>query len=78
MLACTPDLICVMDSDSGEPIPTEEYRYGLRIAVIAIASSREMKTPQALEVVGPQAVGYPDIQYHPIDDVQDTRPIPLP
>ena len=65
-----------MHSDSGEPIPAEDYRHGLRVAVTAIASAPEMKTPQALAVVGPQAVGYPDIDYKPIDGVQDTTPIP--
>ena len=35
ILATVPDLILV-DEDTGEPVATEEVRYGLRVAVIAM------------------------------------------
>ncbi len=54
----TPDLICVMDIDSGYPITTEDLQYGLRVAVVAIAADEKMKTPTALTVVGPRAFGF--------------------
>lgn len=35
-LAMSPDLICVLDSVSGEAIGTETIRYGQRVTVIAL------------------------------------------
>ena len=54
----TPDLICVMDSVSGEAIGTETLRYGQRVTVIALPAPPVLLTPQGLELVGPQAFGY--------------------
>ena len=35
-LAMTPDLICVLDSVSGEAVGSETIRYGQRVTVIAL------------------------------------------
>jgi uncharacterized protein len=35
VLASVPDLIIVLDSDSAEPITTEEIHYGFRVSVVA-------------------------------------------
>jgi DUF917 family protein len=66
VLASVPDLICIIESDSGEPITTEQLRYGLRVTVLAVPCSDKLRTPQALEVVGPAAFGYPDVTYTPL------------
>jgi len=60
---CTPDLIVVLDSDTGLPITTEMLRYGQRIAVLGLPAHALMRTPEALEVVGPAAFGYDDITF---------------
>ncbi|MBK8020989.1 MAG: DUF917 domain-containing protein [Chloroflexi bacterium] len=66
-IVCTvPDLICVLSLDDGEPIGTESLRYGLRVAVIGMPAAKELKTPTALESVGPAAFGYPEITYEPM------------
>ncbi len=58
-VACTvPDLICILGLEDGEPIGTELLRYGLQVAVVALPAPRELKTPAALQVVGPYAFGY--------------------
>ena len=54
----TPDLICVMDSVSGEAIGTETLRYGQRVTVIALPAPPILLTPRGLEHVGPRAFGY--------------------
>lgn len=54
----TPDLICTMDSDSGEAIGTESLRYGQRVTIIALPAPPIMRTPKGLELVGPKAFGY--------------------
>ena len=62
----TPDLICIMDVDSGYPVTTEDLQYGLRVAVVGIAADQKMKTPAALEVVGPKGFGF-KFDYLPLD-----------
>ena len=54
----TPDLICVMDTVSGEAIGTETLRYGQRVSVIALPAPPVLLTPKGLEHVGPRAFGY--------------------
>jgi DUF917 family protein len=57
VLAVVPDLICVLEAESAEPITTEGLRYGQRVRVIAITPPTIMRTPAALEVFGPRAFG---------------------
>lgn len=66
ILCTVPDLICIMTFDDGEPIGTEMLRYGLRVAVLALPAPVELKTPAALDVLGPQAFGYSDIVFRPL------------
>ncbi len=73
-VAVVPDLICIVDSETGRPISTEETRYGLRVAVLGIPCSPLLRTPEALTVVGPQAFGY-DLDYQPLGDYVDPRPV---
>jgi DUF917 family protein len=54
----TPDLICVLDSASGEAVGTETIRYGQRVSVIALPAPPILRTPKGLEHVGPRAFGY--------------------
>ena len=58
----TPDLICLLDSDSGEAIGTESIRYGQRVTVIALPSPPVFLSPKGLTHVGPRAFGY-DIDF---------------
>jgi len=55
-----------LELDTGEPFTTEILRYGQRVAVIGLPAHDLMKTPQALEVVGPKAFGYPELTYTPL------------
>ena len=57
-LCAVPDLITLVSLEDGEPIGTESLRYGLRVAVLAMPAPKELKTPEALAVVGPRAFGY--------------------
>ncbi|HEY8415576.1 MAG TPA: DUF917 domain-containing protein [Thermaerobacter sp.] len=69
----TPDLICVIDADTGEPVSTEVLRYGLRVSVLGLAAPRQLKTPAALAVVGPRAFGY-DVEFRPLPGDLLARP----
>ncbi|KAI5201615.1 DUF917-domain-containing protein [Aureobasidium subglaciale] len=67
VLAVVPDLIAVIDAQSGEAIGTPEYRYGLLVTVIGItASDKWTSTPRAIEIGGPVAFGLTDIEYKPL------------
>lgn len=63
-----PDLICILDDDSGEPIGTEVLRYGLRVCVLAFAADPKLTTAAGLAVVGPRAFGY-GLTYRPFSDL---------
>ena len=67
VVATVPDLICIVDTDSGRPISTEELRYGLRITVLGLPVPPLLRTPEALAVVGPAAFGY-DVAYQPLGE----------
>ncbi|XP_035686666.1 uncharacterized protein LOC118422916 [Branchiostoma floridae] len=77
VVACVPDLITIVDADSGTPIATEEQRYGLRVAVLVLPAPPLLCTPEALQVVGPQAFGYPeDVIYSPVGEYTCNKPVP--
>lgn len=61
-----PDLIMNLELETGEPVTTEILRYGQRVAVIGLPVHDLMKTPRALEIVGPKAFGYPDLAFTPL------------
>ncbi len=62
-----PDLITLLDLDTGEPITTEAMRYGYRVAVIAIPCSEKWRTPEGLKLVGPRYFGY-DVDYVQVEE----------
>ena len=67
VLAVVPDLICIVDEDTAEPITTEIVRYGLRVVVLGIPAPAMLKTQEALRVIGPAPFGYPDVAYKPLE-----------
>ncbi|MFC9560836.1 DUF917 domain-containing protein [Agromyces sp. NPDC056965] len=71
ILATTPDLIMVLDHDSGEPITTEALRYGQRVRVISAPSDERWHSSEALAMVGPGYFGY-DLPSHRFDGSVET------
>ncbi|TXR56490.1 DUF917 domain-containing protein [Quadrisphaera setariae] len=63
-----PDLICVVDDTTAEPITTEGLRYGQRVVVLGISTPDIMRTPEALAVFGPAAFGI-DQPFVPIEQL---------
>ena len=53
----TPDLICVLDSVSGEAVGTERLRYGQRVTVVALPAPALFLTPKGLAHTAPVAFG---------------------
>jgi uncharacterized protein len=65
--AMSPDLICVLDTVSGNAFGTETIRYGMRVTVLALPAPPVFLTPKGLEHVGPRAFGY-DLDFRSVFD----------
>ena len=57
VLVAVPDLISVLESDTGRAVGVEELKYGMRASVVAIPCASQLRTARALAVVGPAAFG---------------------
>ena len=68
VVASTPDVISVLDSQTAEAIGTERIRYGQRVSVIGFASDSVWRSERGLEVAGPRAFGY-DFSYMPVEEL---------
>ncbi|KAK3948381.1 hypothetical protein QBC32DRAFT_381448 [Pseudoneurospora amorphoporcata] len=67
VLAIVPDLIAVIDAQSGEAVGTPEYRYGLLVIVLGIAASDKWTGSQrGIDLGGPKAFGFDHLKYEPL------------
>ena len=67
IVVSVPDLITLLDTETGEPITTENLRYGFRVTVLGIPCNEKWRTPEGLELVGPRYFGY-DIDWVPVEE----------
>lgn len=58
ILVTTPDLITVLDAESGLPVTADALRYGLRLKALAMPSNPQWLTPAGIDLVGPRYFGY--------------------
>ncbi|MDY2737172.1 DUF917 domain-containing protein [Intestinibacter sp.] len=68
-LCITPDLIAVLDLETGLPITTERMKYGSRVVVVAFPCNEQWRTEKGIETVGPRYFGY-DVDYIPVEEIQ--------
>lgn len=68
LVASVPDLIVLVDYESGSPINAERLRYGQRVAVFAVGCPQVYRTEAALRAAGPRCFGF-DIDYVPIESM---------
>ncbi|KAG9221349.1 hypothetical protein CCMSSC00406_0009989 [Pleurotus cornucopiae] len=74
IVAVVPDLITVLDSQQGVALGTPDYRYGLRVTVIALAGDEKWsKTEAGLNGGGPKAFGLDDILYKSVGEYKEPR-----
>jgi len=57
-IATTPDLIIVLDRETGEPITTEALRYGHRVSVVTAPCDERWHSEGGIALVGPRYFGY--------------------
>ncbi len=67
-VAIVPDLICIVDRETGEPVPVHALRYGQRVKVIGMKAPDQLRTPQSLTLFGPQGFGI-DEPFVPIENL---------
>mgnify|MGYP001459550018 FL=1 len=67
-LAMTPDLICLLDLETGQPITTETMGYGYRVIVFGLPCDPKWRSKHGLELVGPKYFGY-EADYKPIEEI---------
>ena len=67
IIVSVPDLITVLETETGEPITTESLRYGFRVTVLGIPCNEKWRTPEGLALVGPRYFGY-DIDWVPVEE----------
>ncbi|KAI0746875.1 DUF917-domain-containing protein [Daedaleopsis nitida] len=71
-----PDLITVLDSQNGAALGTPDYRYGLRVTVIALAGHPSWTTtPEGLRCGGPGAFGLDEVPFTPIGAYKAPRSV---
>jgi DUF917 family protein len=63
-LVTTPDIITLLEAESGAPVTADAMRYGARVAVLAFPCADAWRTPRGLELVGPCYFGY-GVDYRP-------------
>ena len=67
VIVSVPDLIAILDTERGDPITTENLRYGFRVSVVALPCDAKWRTPEGIALGGPRHFGY-DIDYVPVDE----------
>lgn len=68
--AVTPDLITVLDKETGMPITTEGLRFGMRISIIGMPADDKWRTEKGIKTVGPRYFGY-DLDYQTIETLNE-------
>lgn len=67
ILATTPDLICLVDTQTFAPVTTDALKYGKRVLVVGLKCFAMWRTPEGLALVGPRYFGC-DTDYIPLEE----------
>lgn len=67
LLATTPDLICIVDTETFIPVTTDAIKYGKRVMVVGLKCFEMWRTQEGLELVGPGYFGC-DTDYIPLEE----------
>lgn len=67
IVATVPDLICLVDTDTFIPVPTDALKYGKRVLVVGLRCFDMWRTKEGLALVGPRYFGI-DTDYEPIEE----------
>ncbi|WP_217588130.1 DUF917 domain-containing protein [Lentibacillus saliphilus] len=71
-VAITPDLIAVLDEETGMPITTEGLKYGARAVIVAFPANEKWRTEIGIQTAGPKYFKY-DYEYIPLETLAKER-----
>lgn len=66
IVATTPDILILLEEDTGTPITSDSLQFGLKVNLIAIPAPTIWTSQAGLALVGPRHFGY-DVDYQPIN-----------
>ncbi len=72
-VALVPDLIAILDRETGEPLTAEMLQYGQRVKVLGYAADDILRRPESLEVLAPRRFGV-DEDFVPIEQLLAEAP----
>ncbi|EFQ33716.1 hypothetical protein CGRA01v4_12261 [Colletotrichum graminicola] len=64
-IAVVPDIICFLDIANGAPLGISDYKFGLRVSVVALRAPPIWATEKGLKMGGPSAFGL-NVEYKPV------------
>lgn len=64
----SPDMVIVVDRESGEPYANSAIEEGQHVAVIGLPAIPQFREPRGIDILGPKHFGF-DIEYTPIEQV---------
>ncbi|GIN73123.1 hypothetical protein J14TS2_35980 [Bacillus sp. J14TS2] len=67
-IAMTPDLIAVLDEETGMPITTEGLKYGARVVIVAFPAHDKWRSKMGIDTAGPHYFQYP-YDYRPLESL---------
>lgn len=67
-LVSSPDLICVVDRHTGEPIPNPKMRQAKDVAIIVLPCDNRLRQDKIKNVLCPEYFGFEDISYVPVEE----------
>jgi len=70
-IVMTPDLICLLDTVSGDGIGTDVLRFGQRVSVLALPAPPVFLSEKGIAAVGPRAFGF-DLEFKSVFKEQNT------
>ena len=63
-LVTTPDMITLLEAETGAPVTADGMRYGVRVAALACPCAAAWRSERGVQLVGPRYFGY-DLDYRP-------------
>jgi DUF917 family protein len=65
-----PDLICIFDRNTGQPVTNPNITIGMDVTVIGLPSPKEWRTEKGLQLFGPKHFGY-NVEYIPLERIMN-------
>lgn len=69
IVATTPDILTLLEQETGAPIDSPALQFGLKVHLVAIPAPALWTTPTGIALVGPRHFGY-ETDYHPISNLK--------